>query len=215
MQMPRQHLLGALAALAIAGPALGQTAGPPGSAPPPVATSFREHGYHCPPAGTVVEREVAGETYSVIYGGNEPGDPEACLAPADAKLTSYYFGLINKHGYRAADFVAAYRKVLLGPPGTVAEFQFTPRGGGNYDERYENEALETLQVGGQARPSVRVSVTERKLDGAVFELNYHRWFDVQTGALIRQTYRLVSGKAPSNARQDENWAATSVTVPQQ
>ena len=101
----------------------------------------------------------------------------------------------------------------MGPPGTVAEFQYTEPGFGEYDERYENEALETLDVAGEARPTIRIAVTEKSLSRGGFEVRYHRWFDVQTGALIRQTYELVSGKPPSNARGDENWTATSITVP--
>jgi hypothetical protein len=185
---------------------------PPVAPPPPVATTFGDKGFHCPAAGTVVTRDYAGKPTTVRYSGADPADPEACLASSGGDVVGYLFGIVRKDNASAADFAAAYRKVLTGPPGTVA--QFTSRDGllGSttaWHERFETEALETLQIGGEARPTIRIAVTETGIFGNGFEGTWHRWFDVQTGAEIRQSFQPSRGQAPTN----QDWTATSIAVP--
>jgi len=121
------------------------------------------------------------------------------------------FGIISKDNASAADYAAAYRKVLSGPPGTVSEFVSTDSAfgsGQHWLNRVENDALETLQIGGEARPTVRVVVTEKGIGSNYFEATWRRWFDVQTGAVIRQAYQPIHGQAYAN----QDWTAASIVV---
>ena len=145
----------------------------------------------------------------VTYAGTDPADPELCSMAVNGKVGGYLFGRIDRSTPSAADIAAAYRKVLSGPPGTAVEFRFVRNDGTNYMYRYKNEALETFQIGGEARPTVRIAFTESGMGGNHFEGTWRRWFDVQTGAVLRQSYQHVSGQPPSN----QDWKATSITVP--
>jgi hypothetical protein len=179
---------------------------------PPLATTFGDKGFHCPAAGTVVTRVVAGKTNTVNYQGADPSEPEACLAVSNGKLVGYLFGMVDKNGNQAADYAAAYRKVLSGPPGTAADFidhGNTFGTGTSWRWHFENEALETLQIGGEARPTIRILVAEKGLGQNYFEGAWRRWFDVQTGAVIQQAFQSVHGLVLAN----QDWTATSITVP--
>jgi hypothetical protein len=185
----------------------------PATVPPlPVGSTFGDKGFHCPANGTVVIREAAGRSSSLPYGGADPADPHACLMTVNGKVGSYLFGMVEKDSDQAADFAAAYNKVLTGPPGTVAEFlqkegRFGFRSSWNY--HFANEALEALQVGGQTRPTIRIAVAVKGQLGNSFEGTWHRWFDVQTGAVIQQSFQLVHGDAP----KDQDWTASRIIIP--
>ena len=227
-----QHLLAAIAALAIAAPAAAQapdpflsvpqrptpapaprTPPPPAVVPPlPVGSTFGDKGFHCPANGTIVIRQLGGRDMALPYGGADPKDPLACLMTINGKTSSYLFGMVEKGTSNAADFSTAYAKVLSGPPGTVAELlqkegPFGIRSSWNY--RLQNEALEPLQIGGQTRPTIRVAVAVKGAATNSFEGTWHRWFDVQTGAMIQQSFQLVHGDGP----KDQDWTATRVIVP--
>ena len=178
----------------------------------PVGSSFGENGYHCPANGTVVIREAAGMASSLPYGGADPADPQACLMTMNGKVGSYLFGLVEKNATQAADLADAYKKVLTGPPGTVTELvQKEGRLGlrSSWHYRFENEALEALQVGGQARPTIRIAVEIKGMLGNSFAGTWHRWFDVQTGAVIQQSFQAIHGEAP----KDQDWTAARIIVP--
>jgi len=179
---------------------------------PPLPTTFGVNGFHCPAAGTVVQRGAAGKTYTWSYGGADPTNPEACVMTGNGKVASYLFGIVSTNNASAKDFAAAYTKVLSGPPGTATDFlsRDSPFGGGSsWHEHFENEALETLSIAGEPRPTIRIAVTEKGVFGNSFEATWHRWFDVQTGAIIQQSYQLIHGQAATN----QDWTATSITVP--
>jgi hypothetical protein len=199
-----------LAALAMS--ACAQT---PDQSPAPavtVAGPFGEHGYHCPPARTIVPRETPEQTIRWIYAGPDPADPDGCLMNVNGKVGSYLFGVFTKNIRQAADFAAAYRKALSGPPGTAAEFRYVLYDGQNYNERVENEAVESLQIGRQARQTLRIALTETALGGGNFVVVRRRWFDLQTGAMIREAYQQVSGLRPLNAPTNLDWTATRIEV---
>jgi hypothetical protein len=102
--------------------------------------------------------------------------------------------------------------VLSGPPGTAIDFLNRGSAFGNssaWHEHFENEALETLQIGGEARPTIRIAETRKGVFGNYFEATWRRWFDVQTGALIRQSFLPVHGDVLTN----QDWTAASITVP--
>jgi hypothetical protein len=239
----KPYALGVFAALALAGPAAGQTpdpflsvpqrpsatpapapavqrpapapraAPPPATVPPlPVGASFGDKGYHCPANGTIVIRQAGGRDSALPYGGPDPKNPLACLMTINGNVGSYLFGMVETGSSQASDFSDAYKKVLSGPPGTVAEFlqKEGPLGIRNsWNWHLQNEALEALQIGGQTRPTIRIAVVVKGASGNRFEGTWHRWFDVQTGAMIQQSFQSIHGDAP----KDQDWTATRIVVP--
>jgi hypothetical protein len=65
-----------------------------------------------------------------------------------------------------------------------------------------------LEIGGEARATIRIIVAEKGVSRNYFEGTWQRWVDLQTGAVIQQTYQHVHGQAPTN----QDWTATSITV---
>jgi hypothetical protein len=211
-----QRLPGLFAVLAIGVSACTQPPGQPAGlsvSAVPGASAFGVNGYNCPVNGTVVVRETLEKTSAWYYRGTDPADPNACLMFVNGKVGSYMAGLVAKNANQPGDFGAAYRTALSGPPGTAAEYRNVMYDGQNNIERVENEGLETLQIGTEARTAVRIAHTETALGAGGFVLEYRRWFDVQTGALIQQSYQLLSGKRPSNDPTNQDWTATSIRVP--
>jgi hypothetical protein len=188
---------------------------PPNQPGPDVSatSAFGVNGYHCPAAGTIVISETLGKRIGWNYRGPDPAEPNACLMSVNGKVGSYMFGLTAKSDSQAADFGAAYRTALSGPAGTVAEYRNILYDGQNYTERVENEGPQTLQIGKEARPTIRIAHTETALGGGSFVLVLRRWFDVQTGAVVQQSYRQLSGHVPSNNPTSQDWTATSIRVP--
>jgi hypothetical protein len=183
---------------------------PPAAPPPrPVATSFAERGFHCPPAGTTVVREGGGKSLQLAYGGADPGDTEACVMNLYGTTASYLFGIYNKRAENAAEAAEAYRKVLTGPPGTTANFRVTLIDDSSYIWNVRNEALETLTIGGRPRPAVRIARTETGVRGSHFRGTWTDWYDVETGVMVRQSYQHEAGPPPDN----QDWAITSLNAP--
>jgi hypothetical protein len=157
-----------------------------------------------------VVREAAGKNYQWSYKGADPGDAEACLVANGAEgAGAYLFGIYKKSAEGAAEAAAAYRKVLTGPPGTTAYFRVTLFDDSNYMWSLRNEALETLQIGGKPRPTVRITRTETGVRGSRFVGTWTDWYDVETGALVRQSYEHLAGTPPPN----QEWTATSISGP--
>jgi hypothetical protein len=74
---------------------------------------------------------------------------------------------------------------------------------------FQNEAVETLQIGGAARQAIRIAHRETGVSANHFDGTWRLWIDVQTGALVRRSFQLVSG----DAQPDQDWIATGISVP--
>jgi len=183
---------------------------PPTPAPSPLPTSFGANGFHCPVSGTVMRYQLADKAMRRNYLGTDPENRELCIV--NTQDGGYLFGIVAKSANQAADYAAAYRKVLSGPPGTATDFLDRGAAFGSdsaWHMHFENDGLETLKIGGEPRPTIRILVTEKGVARNYFEGAWHRWFDVQTGAIIQQSFQLIHGQALTN----QDWTATSITTP--
>ena len=169
--------------------------------------------FRCPADGTAVTRVVAGKTITWTYKGPDPANPESCLASNIGRTYSFIFGLVDKNSRFASDYADAFRKIFSGPPGTTAQFRLVQYDGVNYIYRISNETFETLRIGGEDRQTIRIAESHMALGPRGFVVTWRRWIDVQTGALLRNSYQQEGGSLPLNPPANQDWTATNITVP--
>ena len=176
-----------LSALMLAGCAPGKPTGE-------VAATASEH--ECPAPGLAMVRN---KHLGVRYEGQ--ADDGICLQTVGELRQEAWLGLWPANWPEGASATRAYRNVLAAGPGATGTFGSTVDVPGNgfvtsilWRFTLGNAGIGSRTIAGQIRPVVRLSWDEQSF-GRVYLAHAEIEKDVETGAILAETFRVVRGSS--------------------
>ncbi len=163
----------------------------------------------CPADPVRVVRSVGG---TVDYLGSVSGIPELCrLRRTSDGEGEFYLGMWRSDWPGAGQAYPAIRAAIHGSVGTRTSFVTRSAPGLQWIDSYTNEGVETLMVGGTARPALRIAHERKGIEGNTYHSVITQWKDLATGAVLKTLERQISGRSYGPGT---TWNATRIeTLP--
>lgn len=159
----------------------------------PVAAAAAELPRACPAQPVRVVRSAGG---TVDYMGSVPGIPELCRLRRTADGEGdFYLGVWRSDWPGAGQAYPAVRAAILGPVGTRTSFVTRSIPGMQWIDSFTNEGVETLVVGGAARPALRLAHEREGIEGNTYHSVITQWKDLATGAVLKTVERQIAGQS--------------------
>lgn len=146
------------------------------------------------PAGPVRVVRSAGGT--VDYLGSVPGIPELCrLRRTSDGEGDFYLGVWRSDWPGAGQAYPAIRAAIRGAAGTRTSFVTRSVPGMQWIDSFINEGVETVTVGGTARPALRLAHEREGIEGNTYHSVITQWKDLATGAALKTVEHQISGQS--------------------
>ena len=159
----------------------------------PVIAAAAEPPPACPTDPVRVVRSTGG---AVDYLGSVSGIPELCrLRRTVDGEGEFYLGIWRSDWPGAGQAYPAIRTVIHGPRGTRTSFVTRSVPGMQWIDSYANEGVETVNVGGAARPALRLAHEREGIEGNTYHSVITQWKDLATGAVLKTVERQISGQS--------------------
>ena len=158
----------------------------------------------CPPAGSRVEENIG---ITLVYLGTVPGHPDLCREQRGQAVGDYYYGVWMTSWPGASEAKLALRRVIFGPPGTVARFDTIEGPSLKWHETLRNEGYEHLHVAGRYYNTMKIAHEREGFGGNLYHSIVTQWRDIRTGMTVYMNYQHISGWPEADA-----WSPTKITV---
>ena len=153
----------------------------------------------CPSNGSVVRRRPLP---AIEYLGVTGGHPDLCHVRIGGTELDLWYGIWSPAWPGADAARPALKRAFEGPTGVDMTFDTHMAPGLQWHELIRNEGMETLHVGNQSRPAIKIIHYREGFDGNSYRSVATAWKDIASGMIIYVNYRHISGSPEPNIAFD-------------